>query len=402
MTEEKKKDTLGVKLYAFFEDIASTVLWFLIFNNAVFHMRKVSNFIDNIFLNPYYLALRPFRWLILFFLVVILRIIFGKKKTFQYLVLFTAHFIFFPIILFFQFFFYFLPSILKFANKIYRFFYKYIFEVTQKSSMQVFLFFIAIICFYVIVSSANSLSIKFSIIFLLTILSLHLLYLLVWTNNPYLMLSNFCGIIEDVWSVLIKKERIEKQYLNKKNEIKDINKEKEGLRDIIKFSAKLFNWLKTKMDVLTHRRLLIRWFIIIFALSVLFTVIIYSFIYFGITKIDEMNFLGVNKELYFEHLYYSISIFSSIDSTGIVPCTRIAKIFVIFEILTGMFLLIILITSFSTMTVEIARDHREKLLDRVQDKLKWLDEFSKSELGINLETILLKKEETKQLTGTKQ
>jgi len=399
--EKKKVKTLSAKLYSISKDVAALILWFLLLNSLFFHSIRIYEFLHSLSLSPYYLAIRPYRFLMLICLIILSSIFFGGTNTFKYIALYVIHFIFFPIIIFFRFLrfiFIYSPKTFKIGGKTAQNMYSKVTNTVQKTSTQIFCFVIAFICFYIIGTSFDVISISISIVVLLGILFLHLSYLLLWTTNPFLILNNFNTIIEKIWT-FIKKWRIDEQYINKKDKIKDMQKEKKDLKDFVKYSAKTFNWLKDKMDKLTHRRLLLRWFIIIFIVALGFTVVIFSFEYYGLTKINTDSFSILKTGQYFEHLYYSISILSTIDSGGVIPLTRIAKLFVIFQVLSGIFLLTILVTSFSTMTLEVASEDREKLLSRIDDKLSWLETFTRAELNTDFQILLLKENDVKRLTG---
>ncbi len=389
MTEDiskdaKKKITLSVRIYAFFEDIVSFVIWFLLINRVSIQSKVIYSFIDQIFLNNFYLSLRPYRILIFWGLFIISVLIFGVKRIFKRITLFLWHILLFPLIIILEIIFIHTPKIFKLINKIFGFInlgIKKIIDIAQKTWIYLTCFLVAFLCFYFIWTSQNIIIIIISMIILWGILILHLLYLFVWTSNPYLVFDALYNIVESIWKQL-KKHVLYEEFLDKK-EHKDYEKEKQEAINFLKDSIKVINKIKQKTIVLTDNRALVSWFMVIFLTSIVFTILIFSFEYYGLTSIG-VNFTTLQKSQYFEHLYYSVSILSTIDSANISPITNIAKVFIMIEAFTGIYLLILIVTAFSTITKEIAYESRKKLIERIDREVRDIQNIAKEKLQFDI------------------
>jgi len=109
-----------------------------------------------------------------------------------------------------------------------------------------------------------------------------------------------------------------------------------------------------------------------------------------LNKINSEHFSLLKPVQYFEYFYFSVSIYSTINS-DIAPLTTFAKSIVVTQILLGIFLFYIFILSFSTTAFESASKDREKILGKLIKILNYLDDVAKNELNTNIENLLQEK-----------
>ena len=424
-----KSNDFKHRLYVIFEDITSLTIWILLINKLFFHSKAIYGLVDKIFSSSYYLEIRQYR-LLLIVLLAILFLILAKRGAFKYIGFYIVHLVFFPIIVIFQSTMVLSQILLRYGknkrkyfrvlivvstilpivalvsvffgtSKLFKSTYKGILAVCKvikiiyvnlvktatKLYIQLFCIFLALISFYTIAVSSNIIVIWYCIYALLIVVLLHLLYLLIWTINPLMIINNFYSIAEKIWMHL-KKEMLKEDGMSEKNDNKDLTKEKESLAEAIKDVAVWCNWFKGKIAAMTQKKLLWKWFMAHFFGAFVFIIVVFSFEYYGLTKIDSNNFLILKGKQYFDHLYYSVSVLTALNSDGIIPLTKIAKLFVILEVLAGISLLTILVTSFSLITFEAASEDKKQLLEKIDSELIWLDSVARTKLDTNLENLL--------------
>ena len=218
---------------------------------------------------------------------------------------------------------------------------------------------------------------------------LHFIFLFQLITNP-MMAFNPIFLQHEFFYIPNKENVIVKKYLDKKNKTKDLEKIKKDLKTSIIIYAKAFNRLNNRIKNISDERALLKFFITVFIITVVFTIIVFSFEYYGLAKINIEHFSLLKVVQYFEYFYFSISIYSTIDS-GITPLTTCAKSIVIVQILVGVFLFYIFILSFSTIALKSALKDREKMLNKIEKILNYLDDVAKNELNTNIENLLQEK-----------
>ena len=214
----------------------------------------------------------------------------------------------------------------------------------------------------------------------------HLGYLFNLIINPNLIYLSLYNIVEKWW---IFWEKSESKKINKENDndMKYIKIRKGGLRLFIKHSAIFFNKLKNYINILHSRKGILFAFIIFFVISILLTIVIFSFEYYGLSKINTNNFSNLVEGGYFEHLFFSMTIYSTVNPGDIFPLTMISKLFIMLQILIGIILFYIFIVSFQTTALESAIAGKEEILKRIELKLNYLGRLAKSEFDTNLDNL---------------
>ena len=191
-----------------------------------------------------------------------------------------------------------------------------------------------------------------SIICLIISLFYYQVYLLYWFNDPNL----FIGFPKLMF----------KKY--SKDEI---------FQDIITQPLILFF-----IRFLLNRRLWFFLFIIGFIIGFLLIVVNYTFIYYGLTKINNLSFVGLESYSFLGHLYFTMSNFSTINYGNVLPTTSFAKIMVVLQIFSAILLFSIIVVSF---TFTSSQD-KEELMKQVNLRIKAI----KDDLGLKEDIDLLK------------
>ena len=304
---------------------------------------------------------------------------FDRKDKLRYFILYFRDLFLFPIIVFYKiiiFFFDVLGRIIKLGSNI--------FKITKNNLIQILLFFGDLVLICLIWGSSNNIVIIFSMFTVMISLIFHIDYFFNLVINPNLIYFPLYNFVEWVWNFWRKDEA---KRINKKNDIEDIKIQKEGLKIFIKGSAKFFNILKNIINISYSRKGILYAFIVLFVISILFTIIIFSFEYYGLSKIDNNNFSNLVEGKYFEHLFFSMTVYSTVNSGDIIPLTMISKIFMMLQILIGIVLFYIFIVSFQMVTFESATAGKQEILKRIELKLNYLDRLAKSEYNMNLDNL---------------
>ena len=305
---------------------------------------------------------------------------FDRKNKLGYFVSYFGYLFLFPLIIIYKIIdfsiFYMLGKIIEILSSI--------FKITKNNFIQILLIIIDVILIYLIMKSINNTVIIFSMSILIISLFFHLEYLFNLIINPNLIYLSLYNIVEKWWTFW---EKSESKKINKKNDIKDIKIQEEGLKIFIKSSAKFFNILKNKINISHSRKGILFAFIVFFVISILLTIVIFSFEYYGLSKIDTNNFSNLVEGGYFEHLFFSMTIYSTVNPGDIFPLTMVSKLFIMLQILIGIVLFYIFIVSFQTTAFESAIAGKEEILKRIELKLNYLGRLAKSEFDTNLDNL---------------
>jgi len=263
--------------------------------------------------------------------------------------------------------------------------YENILKPFKKVQIQILLGCIDFVCGCLILRLSNTIVIMSAMVILIVLLKLHFIFLFQLITNPMMAYEFF--YIPNKENVIVKK------YFDKKNKTKDLKileKIKKDLKASIIIYAKAFNRLNNRIKNVSEERALLKFFIAVFIITVVFAIIVFSFEYYGLAKINIEHFSLLKVVQYFEYFYFSISIYSTIDS-DITPLTTCAKSIVIVQILVGIFLFYIFILSFSTIGLKSTLKDKEKMLNKIEKILNYLDDVAKKELNTNIENLLQEK-----------
>ena len=316
------------------KNIVGFIFWFFLLNKWLFQLNIQCKIFEKIF---FIFTSYSFYILITIAILYLVLIKFELKKATNFFVeisLFFLYIIFFPFVIIFKLIFNFILKLFIYDS------------VVVKHLLHPVFFIILLLIISSILTFNNSLIVSVSLIGLLISLLFYQSYLLYWFVDSNLLLK--------FPNLMIKKYHEEK-----------IDRGNIFFRSLILLGAKF----------LLNRRLWFLLFIITFVLGFFFIGTVYSFIYYGLTKIDETSFTILKANDYFKHLYFSISIFSTIDSGGIEPLTEYAKISVIMQIISAIFLFSILIASFSLITFQDTEIDRKKIIEKITSEINKIKSF---------------------------
>jgi len=305
---------------------------------------------------------------------------FDRKDKLRYFVSYFGYLFLFPLIIIYKIINF---SIFNILGKIIDIF-SNIFKITKNNFIQILLFFGDLVLIYLIWGSSNNIVIIFSMFTVMISLIFHIDYFFNLVINPNLIYLSLYNFVEKWWTFW---EKSESKKINKKNDIKDIKIQNEGLKIFIKGSAKFFNILKKQINISHSRKGILFAFIVFFVISILFTIIIFSFEYYGLSKIDNNNFSNLVEGKYFEHLFFSMTIYSTVNPGDIFPLTMVSKLFIMLQILMGIVLFYIFIVSFQATAFKLATAGKKDILKRIELKLNYLDGLAESEFNKNLDNL---------------
>lgn len=231
---------------------------------------------------------------------------------------------------------------LKLLNIIFNFIMKLFFydSVILKNLLHFIFFFPIFLLLYSAVVTFDNQYILFTSIFgLITCVFFYQLYLLYWFNDSNLFIKFPRMILKDY-----PKDKISQNYIIKSH----------------------YMFL---IKILLSRRLWFFLFVIIFVFALFLNTLTFSFIYFGLSKISNLSFLGMEKPNFLNHFYFAVSNFSTIKIANILPTTQFAKIFVLLQIISAIFLFSIIVIAFSFVTFEDSEAERKKLIENADSEL---------------------------------
>jgi len=307
---------------------------------------------------------------------------FNKKGLFMYFFSYSIYILTFPLIVFYQCIsFIFFSLIIKSIELLSR-----AFGVAKNYLIQISLIFLDIFFIFLIMKSINNTVMILSMSLLMVALFFHLGALFDLSSNPNLIYFYLFNCIEKGW-------------INwKERELRDVNNiygggkqsigiDIKGLKLFLKISLGVFKGLEGKINFLYRRRGVLFTFIIFFVFSILLTMFIFSFEYYGLSKMDSNSLLNLTGEKYFDHLFFSMSVYSTVNPGNIVPLTVISKIFIMLQILIGIIIFYIFIISFQFLAKETTDSDRFELLKRTKSNIEYLEELAKKELNTDLNNL---------------
>ncbi len=318
------------KFYFWLKNIFGVCIRLLLANYWFFKIDFLYEFFEKILFftknNCFYFLIGIY--LIFIFLLIIIK----KTKIVTNLLditLFILYIIFYPF--------------LKLCNIIFKFIIKlYTFDsVLIKNLLHFIFFFPLFFLFYsAIITFDNHYILFTSILSLIVCIFFYQLYLLYWFNDSNLFIKFPSMILNDY----PKKDWTFQHYVVKSH-----------FMILIKF--------------LLNRRLWFFMFLIIFVFALFLNTITFSFIYYGLSKIDKSSFLGIEKINFLNHFYFAFSNFSTIKIANITPTSQFAKISVLLQIFSAIFLFSIIVISFSFASSEDSEVERKKLIEKASSEL---------------------------------
>lgn len=317
------------KLHWWLKNFLGICFWLLLINYWFFKIDFLYGFFEKII---FFTKNNCFYFLIVIYLIIIFLSIIKKTRILNHLfglTFFILYVIFYPF--------------LKLLNIIFNFIMQlYIYNSVAIKNLLHFIFFLPLflLLYSAIITFDNYYILFTSILGLIVCIFFYQLYLLYWFNDsnlfikfPAMMLNNYS-----------KKDRTFQHYIIKSH-----------FMMLIKF--------------LLNRRLWFFMFLIIFVFALLLNTITFSFIYYGLSKIDKSCFLGIEKTNLLNHFYFAVSNFSTIKITNITPTSQFAKISVLLQMFSAIFLFSIIIISFSFTSSEDSEAERKKLIEKANSEL---------------------------------
>jgi len=341
------------KFYFWLKNILGVCFWLLLVNYWFFKIDFLYGFFEKII---FFTKNNCFYLLIGIYLIFIFTTIIKKTNILSKLIgltLFILYIIFYPF--------------LKLLNIVFNFIMNlYVFDSVLIKNLLHFIFFLPLflLLYSAIVTFDNHYILSASIFGLIACVFFYQLYLLYWFNDSNLFIK-FPAMILNNYS----KDRISQHYIIKSH-----------FMMLIKF--------------LLNRRLWFFMFVIIFVFALFLNTITFSFIYFGLSRIDKSCFLGMGKINLLNHFYFAVSNFSTIKIANITPTTQFAKISVLLQIFSAIFLFSIIVISFSFTSSEDSEVERKKLIEKANSELtniKGSLNLAKDAKDIDLLKFILKK-----------
>jgi hypothetical protein len=341
------------KFYFWLKNILGVCFWLLLVNYWFFKIDFLYGFFEKII---FFTKNNCFYLLIGIYLIFIFTTIIKKTNILNKLIgltLFILYIIFYPF--------------LKLLNIVFNFIMNlYVFDSVLIKNLLHFIFFLPLflLLYSAIVTFDNHYILSASIFGLIACVFFYQLYLLYWFNDSNLFIK-FPAMILNNYS----KDRISQHYIIKSH-----------FMMLIKF--------------LLNRRLWFFMFVIIFVFALFLNTITFSFIYFGLSRIDKSCFLGMGKINLLNHFYFAVSNFSTIKIANITPTTQFAKISVLLQIFSAIFLFSIIVISFSFTSSEDSEVERKKLIEKANSELtniKGSLNLAKDAKDIDLLKFILKK-----------
>ena len=342
------------KSYFWLKNILGVCFWLLLVNYWFFKIDFLYGFFEKII---FFTKNNCFYLLVGIYLIIIFTAIIKKTKILSNLIgitLFILYIILYPF--------------LKLLNIIFKFILNlYIFDSVFIKNILHFIFFLPLflLLYSAIVTFNNHYILSVSIFGLIVCIFFYQLYLLYWFNDSNLFIK-FPAMMINSYS---KKDRSFQPFIIKSH-----------FMMLIKF--------------LLNRRFWFFMFVIIFVFALFLNTITFSFIYFGLSKIDKSCFLGIEKTNLLNHFYFAVSNFSTIKIANITPASQFAKISVLLQIFSAIFLFSIIVISFSFTSSEDSEAERKKLIEKANSELTNIKvslKLAKDAKDIDLLKFILKK-----------
>jgi len=382
--KNEHKSKKGKNLDKTFKEIIALLIWIPILAMNFFNFNIYKWIFRDKLIYEYFIK---FKILILIFFIILLSLIFKRKIIISYIIWNVLYLLLYPIIL-----------VAKTLIYIYRFFklYNRFISNMLKLRYQIILLLVDIIFIVLIFSLSNKNIIILCLVILPIFLICHFIYLYKLIINPLIIFDsifNFLAKLSDSYE----KRVIDEGYFQKLEKVKT-NDEKEKLKKELYKSIKLFGkmiiFIKDVIIKIYCKRYLIKNFIFIFIFTITLTILVFSVEYYGLTKINSTNFTGLNTQNYFNHLYFSFTVLSTIDSGQTSPNSIISKILVMSQFFIGIFLFYIFIISFTHIAPESSSRRKANYLDKIKNKIKTLNEIANKELNTNFAKIFNEEEDS--------
>lgn len=387
-TNDKKninyENLLFAKINSFIKFILGLLIWFPFVFKYLMGFLKNIEFISNALSREELIVMVAYKYVIYALIIILSALIFQGKNKIAFILWYILYILGFPFIVIFKILYKYTPISIRIWNIV-----NEKLKNLKELRIQLYILLLDFLCFYLIIKFYSIWAIYITILLLFFLLMAHLYFLFSLTTYPLAAANKFYFFIfNEVWNY------IKKNLFTKKERNKDIKKEKDTLRTQIKMFGKIYNFLFSKAEKIYNKQAILLLFIVLFFISLSFTIIVFSFEYYALIKINSNNFIIFGENNCVNCLFYSISNLSTINSEIIFPQSTLAKLIVIAQTLIGIFIFYIFIVSFTALSPKIfneASKIKGKIFDKYAEIKDFLNSLSTKELNVSLEELIKEK-----------
>lgn len=372
------------KVNSLIKFILGLLIWFPFIFKYLMGFLKNIEFISNALSREELIVIVAYKYAIYALIIILSALIFKGKNKKAFIFWYILYILGFPGVVIFKILIKYIPTSIRIWNIVYE-----KLKNLKEPRIQLYILFLDFLCFYLIIKFYSIWVIYITILLLFFLLMAHLYFLFSLTTYPLAMANKFyLFIFNEAW------DYIKKNFFTKKGKNKDIEKEKDTLRTQIKMFGKIYNFLFSKAEKIYNKQAILVLFTVLFFISLSFTIIVFSFEYYALIKMNSNNFIIFGDNNYFNCLFYSISNLSTINSEIIFPQSNLANLIVITQTFIGIFIFYIFIVSFTALSPEIFKE-ASKIKGKISDKYNGIKDFlnslSTEELNVSLEELIKEK-----------
>lgn len=387
-TNDKKninyENLLFTKINSLIKIILGLLIWFPFIFKYLMGFLKNIEFISNALSREELIVMVAYRYVIYALIIILSALIFQGKNKIAFILWYILYILGFPFIVIFKILYKYTPISIRIWNILNK-----KFKNLKELRIQLYILLLDFLCFYLIIKFYSIWVIYITILLLFFLLMVHLYFLFSLTTHPLTVVNKFYFyIFNEVWNY------IKKNFFIKKKKNKDIEKERDTLRTQIKMFGKIYNFLFSKAAKIYNKHAILVLFIVLFFISLSYTIVVFSFEYYALIKINSNNFIIFGENNCINCLFYSISNLSTINSEIIFPQSTLAKLIVMAQTLIGIFIFYIFIVSFTALSPKIfneASKIKGKISNKHAEIKDFLNSLSTKELNVSLEELIKEK-----------
>jgi hypothetical protein len=387
-TNDKKninyENLLFTKINSLIKIILGLLIWFPFIFKYLMGFLKNIEFISNALSREELIVMVAYRYVIYALIIILSALIFQGKNKIAFILWYILYILGFPFIVIFKILYKYTPISIRIWNILNK-----KFKNLKELRIQLYILLLDFLCFYLIIKFYSIWVIYITILLLFFLLMAHLYFLFSLTTHPLTVVNKFYFyIFNEVWNY------IKKNFFIKKKKNKDIEKERDTLRTQIKMFGKIYNFLFSKAEKIYNKHAILVLFIVLFFISLSYTIVVFSFEYYALIKINSNNFIIFGENNCINCLFYSISNLSTINSEIIFPQSTLAKLIVMAQTLIGIFIFYIFIVSFTALSPKIfneASKIKGKISNKHAEIKDFLNSLSTKELNVSLEELIKEK-----------
>ena len=372
------------KVNSLIKFILGLLIWFPFIFKYLMGFLKNIEFISNALSREELIVMVAYRYVIYALIIILSALIFQGKNKIAFILWYILYILGFPFIVIFKILYKYTPISIRIWNIV-----NEKLKNLKELRIQLYILLLDFLCFYLIIKFYSIWVIYITILLLFFLLMAHLYFLFSLTTHPLTVVNKFYFFIfNEVWNY------IKKNFFIKKKKNKDIEKERDTLRTQIKMFGKIYNFLFSKAEKIYNKHAILVLFIVLFFISLSYTIVVFSFEYYALIKINSNNFIIFGENNCINCLFYSISNLSTINSEIIFPQSTLAKLIVMAQTLIGIFIFYIFIVSFTALSPKIfneASKIKGKISNKHAEIKDFLNSLSTKELNVSLEELIKEK-----------